>query len=406
MFAQRFAALAGLGLAMFGIVAAIKDPSVFLGYVQYSDELKVDDIAWEKFTHIQLAFAFPQKDGSIIFNANKTAKESVKKIHDKGTKVLMSIGGFTESRHFSTIVADEALGDKFIDSAIGLMQDFDLDGVDMDWEFPGRPGCSYNALDKENDTKNYQKFMAKMRQKVDDKFPDPRKLITAAVRVESFDGPQGPEKDLSGFVPSFDWLLLMAYDVNSGSADVTGPNAPLDFETGKGKQFSLNTAIGNWTSAGFPKDKLLAGMPYYCRSNKLTEDADLDITNQYQPQEKETPLGDPEDKRAFDECSNETLASGVWRYKHAREQGILQEPDKAGNGFQYQFQTATTTVTLLNNESRIIMSCDTPKSLRAKSAFAKEAGLLGVGIWSLDMDPNNELTDAINQGWDEGKKPK
>ncbi|PHH89289.1 hypothetical protein CDD83_6355 [Cordyceps sp. RAO-2017] len=407
MLFKRAYSLAGLGgLALVGGV--LGKIETFLGYVQLSDNLDIDKTEWGKYTHINLAFGIPQEDGSITFEQNKTLEKAVSKIHESNAKAIMSLGGYAGSMHFSTLVADEERAKTFREKTFEMMEKYKLDGADFDWEFPGRNACSLNKVDEAADTSKFASFLDTFKKEMTAKFGEGQKLMTAAVRVEPFDEGGKPMKDVKQFAEVFDYILVMAYDINGGWLNVSGPNAPMRFETGKGAQFSLETAIGNWTEAGFPANKLLAGMPYYCRSSTLSAEPEP-ATNQYQPQSSDPPMGDREDRVAVDPCAGESAknaSSGVWRYKHLREAAegdprgqVLREAEVPGDGWEYQYQDPTQTVTMLHRQDKIIMSCDNPRSLKAKAQFAKEKGLRGVGIWSLEMDFNNELADAIIEGW-------
>lgn len=51
-------------------------------------------------------------------------------------KVILSIGGWTYSPSFHPVVVDAAKRAKFVESAIALLEDYALDGLDVDYEYP------------------------------------------------------------------------------------------------------------------------------------------------------------------------------------------------------------------------------------------------------------------------------
>ena len=52
-------------------------------------------------------------------------------------KISMSIGGWDEqSTHFTPMVANEANRKSFCQSVIDVSRKYNLDGIDIDWEYP------------------------------------------------------------------------------------------------------------------------------------------------------------------------------------------------------------------------------------------------------------------------------
>ncbi|KAJ1931279.1 hypothetical protein FBU59_006768, partial [Linderina macrospora] len=197
---------------------------------------------------------------------------------------------------------------------------YNLDGIDIDWEYPGRIGNTCNVFDPANDAPNYLKLLQALRSRLDSSFGSHKKLITLAVRVQPFDGPNGPLSDVSEFAKVVDFANLMQYDLNGPWNPETGPNAPFNFEQGRSAPFSFVTAIDAWTNAGWPANKLNAGLGFYGRSTKATVDMSQDPNNQYQAQSHDVPLGDSEDGPWYDACAGSTSNSGTWQWKHLRDQ--------------------------------------------------------------------------------------
>jgi chitinase len=144
----------------------------------------------------------------------------VKATHKKGSKAILTIGGWDGSLYFSKLVATAASRKKFALAIAAYLTKHQLDGVDLDWgrslvvlwarltthtEYPNDLGIGCNKRSK-MDTTNYLAFLAQLRKAVGSK------LLTAAVPILGFTGPDGaPLADASAFAQYFDFLIIMVH---------------------------------------------------------------------------------------------------------------------------------------------------------------------------------------------------
>lgn len=160
---------------------------------------------------VATAFAILNEDFDLVFTRDDSSQllhRLVAAAHDQGRKVKLSVGGWTGSTHFSRAVRNTAGRSKLCQSILGAYQTFNLDGIDIDWEYPNAPGAPGNVQDS-NDSENFVKFLKKLRKTL-----PPTARITAAVSDLPFAGKDGqPMTDVSGFAEVLDWVLLMNYDV-------------------------------------------------------------------------------------------------------------------------------------------------------------------------------------------------
>ncbi|KAJ1950638.1 hypothetical protein FBU59_000582 [Linderina macrospora] len=387
-FLRSAAVLTILILGVF--IQAASSSAVVVGYYPSWKRQYMSSVDFSKYTHVNMAFAIPASDGSFTFEGESFLPSVVSDLHGKGVKVLMSLGGWTGSSLFSRIMNSDATRNSLISNIINYLDTNNLDGIDIDWEYPGRLGNTCNVYDVENDYKNYLSFLQGLRSNLDEKFGSNKKLVTIAVRVEPFDGPNGPISDVSEFAKVVDFANIMQYDINGGWNTQTGPNAPLEAEPGKGAQLSFASAIAAWTGAGWPANQLTAGLAFYGRSTTALEDMTQDPDNMYQKQSTTVPLGDSEDASWYDECAGTTSNSGIWQWKNMIGT-VLSDDTTPISPWVRTWDSATSTPWLFNPSTKQFISYDDPKSIKLKVDYAAAKGLLGTMVWSANMDRNNEL---------------
>jgi hypothetical protein len=111
-------------------------------------------------------------------------------------------------RHFSNAVATEKSRKMFVNNILAKYRAFDLDGIDIDWEYPGKDGGSGNHVSSD-DAANFLLFLKLLRAML----PSTAR-ISAAVETTTFVGNEGePMQDMREFASVLDWILLMDYDV-------------------------------------------------------------------------------------------------------------------------------------------------------------------------------------------------
>jgi chitinase len=195
-------------------------------------------------------------------------------------RVLLSIGGWTESARFSDAALPENRAafvtsciDKFIlgNLAPGVSAAGVFDGLDIDWEYPGRCGatCDYRAEDGVNFTALLQEFRSQLDQAEAligaASGSAPELLLTIAAPASTYNA---EPLDIAAIHPYLDWMNLMTYDFH-GSWESDGPtnhhahlfptscDGPDDTWTAK--------SVATYLDAGVPSGKLLVGIPFYGR---------------------------------------------------------------------------------------------------------------------------------------------
>lgn len=99
----------------------------------------------------------------------------------------------------------------FVKNIADLYHQFNVDGIDIDWEYPGQGGNDGNIVSPQ-DSANFLQFLTLLRSSL-----PPTARITAATQTTPFVDQNGqPMKDVSAFAKVLDWILIMNYDVWGG----------------------------------------------------------------------------------------------------------------------------------------------------------------------------------------------
>ncbi|KAK4521768.1 COPII subunit [Mucor velutinosus] len=362
----------------------------------------VENIPFSKYTHINYAFAILNNPDNLPSFPDDWAVESslpkvVEQAHANETKVLLSVGGWTGSKRFSPMVATASSRKKFIDWNLDFIEKYKTDGVDIDWEYPGKQAAGCNEV-ADNDADNFLLLLKELRQALDEKFPNEHKEISMAVHVQPFIKSGVPMTDLKPFVPYFDHVNLMTYDINGAWATTTGPNAPFQAEEGKGAPFSFVESIRDWKKAGVPADKITAGLAFYGRAMKAQVDM-RQQTDQFQASEAGAPKGDSDDAYWSDPYCNKEAGglSGIWKWTNLRKEGLLQDDMVTpGKGWERNWDQVSQTPWLFNPDTKHFISYDDPESLNIKVEHALCEDLAGVMVWDIHQD-NGELLEVVNK---------
>ncbi|GAA5916176.1 glycoside hydrolase family 18 protein [Sporobolomyces salmoneus] len=223
------------------------------------DNLKPENINYKMFDLINYSFAVPDENHNVVLESDGSLlNKVVKYAHGNGSKVLIAIGGWTDSKYFSTSVATANTRKTFVKNIKAFVDKYNVDGVDIDWEYPGTQGNPGNIIDSA-DTANMLLFLQELRTAL------PDKRLSTCTTQQTYIGANGsPIADVSEFAKVLDNILVMNYDV-WGASSTPGPNAPLSDACPNSMQPNANmvSAVKSWTDAGMPASKILMGVPAY-----------------------------------------------------------------------------------------------------------------------------------------------
>ncbi|WP_127793859.1 glycosyl hydrolase family 18 protein [Agromyces sp. LHK192] len=195
------------------------------------------------------------------------------------TKILVSLGGWTWSDHFSEAASTAEGRTKLVDSCIDLYIEGDLpeiagkggdgvaagifDGIDIDWEWPVTGGETANA--RPEDKENFLLLMEEFRTELDALGAENREeyLLTGFAPAGGWNAGQGGWLDPRLFA-AVDFLNVQGYDFHGGWVpNTTGHQGNLHPDGTQNWGLGLDGAMGMYVNAGADPSQLNAGLAAY-----------------------------------------------------------------------------------------------------------------------------------------------
>lgn len=211
------------------------NPFKVVGYLPAGRFNMLDELAFQRLTHVNLAFVNPDNAGNLGCEG-ADIDPVVAKAHQHGCQVFMSLGG-----GYLTPEAEAAWGVEtlpanrpaFIAKLVQYVQQHDLDGVDVDLEWQYVHDW-------------YSPFILELKAAL-----VPLNVSLTAALPGSWRYPEISPAALA----AFDWVNMMAYDLTGPWAPGNpGQHSPYDWAA---------SCIPYWTAQGVAAEKLTLGVPFY-----------------------------------------------------------------------------------------------------------------------------------------------
>jgi len=340
---------------------------VIIGYVGgFRGLVKTDLIQAKKLTHINYAFV-DIKNNRAWLHSEATDTLNFRHLNrlkkdNPLLKILISIGGWTWSGRFSDAVLTDTSRQRFVTSAIAMIKKFDLDGIDIDWEYPGQPGYDgnvYRPVDKENYTllfKEMRRQADSLGQKTGKKY-----LLTTAV---------GAFKDyldhthMGDAQQYLDFINLMTYDYSGGK--IASHHTALFASRAYPAHNNADEAVKLFEAAGVPASKLVMGIAFYGHSAVLVKGA-------------------------------QGLGDSIATYSRGRGYTTIKDSILKLPGFKVAHDRNAKADYIFNKQTLQFFSFDDEWSVKKKCKYVLRKKMAGAMFWEYDSDLKGYLLDEINK---------
>jgi len=342
------------------------------GYVGgYRGLVKVNEIDADKLTHINYAFVDVKDSTAFLTNlktdsTNFRLLNGLKKINPD-LKIVISIGGWAWSENFSDAVLTPSSRKLFAKSSVDIVRQYDLDGVDIDWEYPamrGEEGNVYRPEDKQNFTLMFREIRAELDKLEAEK--GRKYLLTAAVGgSKSFVN----NTEMAEVAKILDYILIMTYDYGGKTV---AHHTNLYPSKGMENSSSAHKSVMDFMEAGVPANKIGLGAAFYSRSREAESTKNHGI-NQSQVTGSKAAAGQG---GGYTKMKNEIINK---------------------NGYKRYWDRYAKAPYLFNRDTKVFITYDDERSIRMKAKYIRKHKLAGIFFWEYFSDSEEYLLNEIER---------
>ena len=288
-----------------------------------------------------------KKDSLILINVVNQKKKYPK------LKVLVSLGGWGGCETCSEIFSSKEARTEFAISTADIIESFNADGIDLDWEYPGisgYPGHSYKLEDRENFTDliiQLRKYMRKGH------------ILSFAAGASNRFFENSIEWDK--VMPLVDNVNLMTYDFYGSGSNKTGHHTALSSNEFQNR--SAESSIEALTNLGVNPKQIFIGGAFYIKTFKNVANINNGLNQ------------NAEWNRSYNQISFEDVRSN----------------------FNFYWDSLANSPYAYDSINKIFATFDDHKSIKLKSQYALDKKLGGIMFWQLmnDQKRNGLLSTMV-----------
>ncbi|MBS1730873.1 MAG: glycoside hydrolase [Bacteroidetes bacterium] len=314
----------------------------------------------EYLTHIIYSFCHVKNGLLSVDNKNDSATIRsllALKQRNASLKVILSVGGWGGCMPCSEVFSTKNGRVNFSKSVKHLLEYFQADGIDLDWEYPAISGYPGHLFQKD-DKQNFTLLLEALRNQLGKKY----EISFAAGGFSNF---LDSSVEWDKITPLVDRVNLMSYDLVNGFSVVSGHHTPL-YATPWQKE-STDYAVRYLYRIGFPMNKLVIGAAFYAR--------------------------------VFDIFKNEN--NGLYmpcKFNHGISYKDFDTTKLKKEGFLYYWDSIAEAPYMYSKEKKQLISYDNEHSIYLKTKYALNQHLNGIMFWQLGDDKStNGLLSVIHK---------
>lgn len=334
------------------------------GYVYATSHRGFTDTAIETLDVINVAFGRVTSDSTVSVDSIPNLS-SLLQIRKTGTRVVLSLGGYGSGGiEFSNTAASAEKRKIFAESILEVIETYHLDGIDIDWEYPGYETGRDTAVDRVNYTLMLQTIYSTV------KAANPDYLITAAVPG----GKWGYERyDVPSLNELLDYIHLMTYDFHGSTAAVH--HTALYGSTNTSAGSNAADSVNIYVDAGASKEKLVIGCAFYGRVYKLSGPA----TTEY-------GVGSTNVISSGDHINYHDIINTYYKNETISKRKI------------YYFDPKACAATIYDPVTYTVVSFDDANTISSKCKYVWSEDIAGIMYWENGEDTSDLLLQALQKG--------
>jgi chitinase len=333
-----------------------------------------------KLTHI--IFSFTEViDGEMKFPEDTLGLMLKKLVKEKkkypSLKVMVACGGWAGSKGFSEMARTDEGRKKFVASVLKFIKEYKIDGLDIDWEYPGLPGDNNPYLPE--DKENFTKLMCELKTGMNT-------ICDYLVLTWASSGWEMAFNfiELDKVMQCVNYVNVMSYDLAGGGDPYTSHHTNLGLVTMddiKDTPAAVKMVEEGDSTKPFSTEKIVKFL-----LDKGVNPAQIVIGSNFSG-------------RAWQGVPPEN--NGLYQLNRGRARlrasySSIRESMEDANGFARYWDPIAKAPYLYNAKDSLFITYDDTMSVRLKTKFVAEKNLGGIMFWQLGADaPQDGLVDAI-----------